>query len=133
MGADVQELAVRYGAAWADRDVEAITAMHTEDTVYHLHGGGDPAVGLAATREAFAAALAQWPDLSFERTQVHIGERHFVSQYRMSATTEGRRITCDGVDVFLVDDGKVARKDTYLDWPAIEAQLAEAAPASHPA
>lgn len=133
MGADVQELAVRYGAAWADRDVEAITAMHTEDTVYHLHGGGNPAVGLAATREAFAAALAQWPDLSFERTQVHIGERHFVSQYRMSATTEGRRITCDGVDVFLVDDGKVARKDTYLDWPTIEAQLAEAAPASHPA
>ena len=131
MSAEVQDLAVRYGAAWADRNVDAITAMHTDDTVYHLHGGGDPAIGLAATRDAFAAALAQWPDLSFERTQVYFGERHFVSQYRMSATAEGRRIVCDGVDVFAVEDGKVARKDTYLDWPAIQQQLAPAAaPAS---
>jgi ketosteroid isomerase-like protein len=107
--------------------------MHTEDTVYHLHGGGDPAVGLAATREAFAAALAQWPDLSFERTQVYIGEQHFVSQYRMSATAEGRRIVCDGVDVFAVNGGKIARKDTYLDWPAIQQQLAETPRASAPA
>ena len=59
MNADVQDLAVRYGAAWADREVDAIMALHTEDTVYHLHGGGEPAVGVAATREAFAAALAQ--------------------------------------------------------------------------
>jgi ketosteroid isomerase-like protein len=127
MSAEVQDLAVRYGAAWADRDVNAITAMHTDDTVYHLHGGGEPAIGLAATQEAFAAALTQWPDLSFERTQVYLGERHFVSQYRMSATAEGRRIVCDGVDVFAVEGGKIARKDTYLDWPAIQQQLAPAA------
>ena len=133
MSAEVQDLAIRYGAAWADRDVDAVTAMHTDDTVYHLHGGGDPAVGLAATREAFAAALAQWPDLSFERTQVYIGEHHFVSQYRMSATAEGRRIVCDGVDVFAVNGGKIARKDTYLDWPAIQQQLAETPRASTPA
>jgi len=125
MSAEVQDLAVRYGAAWGDRDVDAVTAMHTEDTVYHLHGGGEPAVGRAATREAFAAALAQWPDLSFERTQVYVGDQHFVSQYRMSATAEGRQIVCDGVDVFAVNGGKIARKDTYLDWPAIQQQLAE--------
>jgi len=40
MSAEVQDLAVRYGAAWADRDVDAIVAMHTVDTVYHLHGAG---------------------------------------------------------------------------------------------
>ena len=130
MSAEVQDLAVRYGAAWADRDLNAITALHTDDTVYHLHGGGEPAIGLGATRDAFAAALAQWPDLSFERTRVHFGERHFVSQYRMSATAEGRPIVCDGVDVFAVEDGKVARKDTYLDWPAVQQQLAPATPAS---
>jgi len=50
----------------------------------------------------------------------------------MSATAEGRPIVCDGVDVFAVDDGKVARKDTYLDWPAIQEQLAQTAPASAP-
>jgi ketosteroid isomerase-like protein len=120
---DIMDLAVRYGTAWAQRDVEAILALHTEDTVFHLHGGAEPAVGLAATREAFAASLADWPDLAFERTNVLFGDRHFVSQYRMSATAEGRRIECDGVDVFLVASGKIARKDTYLDWPAIQSQL----------
>lgn len=61
MSAGVQDLAARYGAAWQGRDLEAILGMHTADTVYHLHGGAEPAVGIAATRAAFAAALAQWP------------------------------------------------------------------------
>jgi hypothetical protein len=41
----------------------------------------------------------------------------------MSATSDGTRITCDGVDVIAVVDGRIARKDTYLDWPAIQTQL----------
>ena len=41
----------------------------------------------------------------------------------MSATADGKRITCDGVDVIAVADGRIARKDTYLDWPAIQSQL----------
>ena len=125
MSAEVQELAVRYGAAWAEHDLDAIMAMHTDDTVFHLHGSGEPATGRAAVREAFAAGMAQWPDMRFERSAVYIGADHFVTQYRMSATTpDGRRIACEGADVFAVQDGFVRRKDTYLDWPAIQQQLA---------
>jgi hypothetical protein len=29
---------------------------------------------------------------------------------------------CEGIDVFAVTDGRVARKDTYLDWPALQEQ-----------
>src|SRR5437763_2311154 len=124
MSAEVQELAVRYGAAWAEHDLDAIMAMHTEDAVFHLHGGGEPAVGRVAVREAFAAGMAQWPDIHFERTSVYIGDDHFVTQYRMKATTpDGRRLVCDGADVFSVENGQVARKDTYLDWPALQQQL----------
>jgi ketosteroid isomerase-like protein len=123
MSAAVQDLAARYGAAWAGHDLDAIMAMHTDDTVYHLHGGGAPAVGQAATRAALSAAMTQWPDLHFERKRVHFGEGHFVSEYEMSASKDGQRIVCDGVDVFTVEGGRVARKDTYLDWAAIQAQL----------
>jgi hypothetical protein len=130
MGADVQDLAVRYGAAWAARDVDAIMALHTDDTVFHLHGGGEPAAGAAATREAFTKAIEEWPNLTFERKRVHIGSGHFVSEYEMSATKDGRAIVCDGVDVFSVEDGLVARKDTYLDWTAVRRQLDELAMAS---
>ena len=98
-------------------------ALHTDDTVFHLHGGSEPAVGLAATREAFAAAAADWPDIRFEKTRVHFGANHFVSKYEMSGSSEGKSFSCDGVDVIAVIDGGVARKDTYLDWPAIERQL----------
>jgi ketosteroid isomerase-like protein len=41
----------------------------------------------------------------------------------MSATSDGKRIACDGVDVIAVVDGRIARKDTYLDWSAIQQQL----------
>ena len=125
MSAEIQDLAVRYGAAWAGRDLDAIMVMHTDDTVFHLHGGGEPAIGRGATREAFSAALAAWPDIRFDRKRVHIGVEHVVSEYEMSATTvEGQLLVCDGVDVFAVVDGRVARKDTYLDWPALQRQQA---------
>ena len=89
MSIEIQELAVRYGAAWAEHDLDAIMTMDTEDTVLHLHGGGEPAVGLAATRAAFAAAASQWPDIRFVKTRVYIGDGHFVGEYQMSATADG--------------------------------------------
>ena len=131
MSTDVENLAVRYGTAWAARDLDAIMALHTGDTVFHLHGDAAPAEGSAATRAAFAAALDQWPDIRFERKRVHVGAGHFVSEYTMIATQAGREIACDGVDVFSVRDGLVARKDTYLDWAAVQRQTAE--PATAPA
>lgn len=130
MTIETQELAARYGAAWAAHDLDAIMAMHTDDTVFHLHGGGEPAVGRAATRAAFAASASQWPDLRFEKSRVYVGDGHIVSEYLMSATSDGKRVTCDGVDVIAVTDGRIARKDTYLDWPAIQRQLGPAVTAS---
>ena len=127
MSDEIQDLAVRYGAAWAAHDLDAIMALHTEDTVFHLHGDVEPAVGSAATREAFAAAMGQRPDIRFERKRVHLGSGHFVSEYEMSATQAGREIVCDGVDVFSVREGLVARKDTYLDWAAVQRQTTESA------
>ena len=128
MSAEVQELAVRYGAAWAEHDLDAIMAMHTDETVFQLHGGGEPAVGRSAVREAFAAGMEQWPDIRFDRKRVHIGSGHFVSEYEMSATKDGRPIVCEGVDVFTVEGGLIARKDTYLDLAAVQRQLGELAP-----
>ena len=33
-----QEIARRYANAWNTHDVGAIMAMHSDDTLYHLHG-----------------------------------------------------------------------------------------------
>jgi hypothetical protein len=33
--------------------------------------------------------------------------------------SQGKRFSCDGVDVIAIADRRIARKDTYHDWPAI--------------
>ena len=62
-----QELAARYGAAWAEHDLDAILAMHTDDTVFHLHGFSEPATGLAAVRQVIAATLPDRPTCASRR------------------------------------------------------------------
>ena len=36
--------------------------------------------GAAAVRQAFASAMAQWPDIRFERKCVNVRSAHFVSE-----------------------------------------------------
>jgi ketosteroid isomerase-like protein len=123
MSPDLQELAVRYGRAWAERDPDAIVAMHTDDTVFHLHDVAAPACGRAAVRGAIVGVFEQMPDLRFERRRVLFGPDHFVSEYVMSGTVNGKPFECDGVDVFTVLGGRIARKDSYVDWLACARQV----------
>jgi ketosteroid isomerase-like protein len=119
----VQELAMQYSRAWADRDPDAILALHTENTVFHMHDIAEPACGQAAVRDAIAAVLAQSPDLRFQPRRVRFGADHFVSEYEMSGTAEGKPFACDGVDIFTLDAGLVARKDSYVDWLTFQRQV----------
>ena len=106
----------RYGRAWADRDPDAIVAMHTEDSVFHLHDVAEPSCGRAAVRDAFASGFEAMPDLRFERKRVLFGSGHVVSEYVMRGTMGDKPFACDGVDVFTLRDGLIARKDSYVDW-----------------
>jgi steroid delta-isomerase-like uncharacterized protein len=123
MSERTKQFAKRYSAAWAAHDPDAIVAMHTDDSVFHIHGGIEPVVGRDAVREAFATYFEQSPDLRFEPQRLHFGEDHFVSEYVMSGTREGTQFACDGTDVFTLREGLVARKDTYLDLVTYQRQL----------
>jgi ketosteroid isomerase-like protein len=121
---DMRDLAIHYGQAWAARDLDAVMARHTEDTIFQVHRDNDaPAEGAVAVRAAFSALLAQIPDLRFERTRVYLGEAHYVVEYVMSGTVDGQPFSCDGVDIMAVRDGRVARKDSYADYIAAERQV----------
>ncbi len=115
--------ATTYSRAWADHDPGAIVAMHTEDTVFHMHGYAPQAIGLVAVRAAIAALFDQAPDLHFEPRRIHFGDGHFVFEYEVRGTVDGKTFACEGVDVFSVREGRIARKDTYIDWLAYRAQL----------
>ena len=123
MNKSLVDLAKEYSAAWAQHDPDAIAAMHTDDSVFELHDIHAPATGREAVRDLIGSLLAATPDLRFELKRVHFGTEHFVSEYVMSGTAEGKPFAIAGADVFTVRDGLVARKDSYLDWLAYQRQV----------
>jgi steroid delta-isomerase-like uncharacterized protein len=136
----LQDFFDRYGEAWESHDPDRIAALHAEDGVFCLHGGGDDVRGREAIRETFAGFLEQWPDLHFEPVRIRFGEDFYAAEWRMSGTMAapveigdaiaeptGTRVEVDAVDVIVVRDGLVERKDTYVDAVSLQAQLAEAA------
>ncbi len=122
MSLSLPELAVAYSQAWANHDPDAIVALHTEDAVFHLHDVMEPWVGHDAIRAAAAGLFADQPDLGFEPVRVYLGDDHFVAEYVMCGTRDGKSFACDGTDVFAVRDGLVARKDSYVDWVTYQRQ-----------
>ena len=96
MSDSIPELAVAYNQAWANHDPDAIVALHTEDAVFHLHDVIEPWVGREAIRGATAGLFADQPDLGFEPVRVYMGDGHFLSEYVMTGTRDGKSFACDG-------------------------------------
>lgn len=136
---EVEELAGRYGDAWNVQDVDAIVAMHAPDGIFHLHAPGSaPVEGREALREAFAGFLTQLPDIHFEPVRLRAGHDFWVLESVMSGTVsapievDGREVEASGtpvevdfLDVIAVQDGLLARKDSYLDTLGFQAQLGQ--------
>ncbi len=122
MSLSIGELAGQSHQAWTDLDVDAIVALHTEDSVFHLHGVTDAATGRASIRQTIVALLGLVPDLHFDAKRAYLGADHLVLEYDMSGTVGESSFVCDGADVIAVQDGLVARKDTYLDLAAYQRQ-----------
>jgi ketosteroid isomerase-like protein len=123
VGASLMEFAKDYSGAWAVHDPDAIAAMHTDDSVFDLHDVVAPATGRAAIRDLIGALLTIVPDLRFELKRAHFGAEHFVTEYVMAGTADGKPFRIAGADVFTMHDGLVGRKDTYLDWLAYQRQV----------
>jgi len=130
---DVRSLFQRYADTFATHDVEAITALHAEDTQFWLHLGNEPVHGRAAVAETFAGFFAQWPKFGFDVYRVFTGPDHWVLDWAL--TSELTRpdgtpvpIRFDCVDVVTVNsDGLVVRKDTFVDYLQVQHALAAAA------
>jgi ketosteroid isomerase-like protein len=135
----IEELAGRYGDAWNTQDLEGIVAKHAPDGIFQLHAPGSaPVQGHAALREAFAGFLTQLPDIHFEPVRLRAGEDFWVLESRMSGTVSapievedetieatGTRVDVDFLDVIAVEDGLLARKDSYLDTLGFQTQLSQ--------
>lgn len=122
---DLRAISERYFAAWADRDPDAIVALHTDDTRFWTHLGAGPVVGRDAVRDTFGELFDRFPEFSFETYRVLYGEDHWVLDWALISGD----IRFDCLDVVTVSpDGLVARKDTFVDAVQLQAAMGTVTP-----
>ena len=135
-GDQLQEFIDRYNDAWNAHDVEAIVAMHTEDSVFENHVTGDRNVGRDQIATAITGIYTVFPDLSFEGRTQYLREDLVVQEWTARGTHEGtmtrgglevpptgKRVEYEGMDIIPIRDGLVARKDVYSDSITLLRQL----------
>jgi steroid delta-isomerase-like uncharacterized protein len=135
-GAELQEFIDRYNDAWNEHDVDAIVAMHTDDSVFENHVTGDINVGREQIGSAIRGIFSVFPDLSFEGRRQYIREDLVVQEWTARGTHKGmmtrggvkvgptgRQVEYKGMDVIPIREGLVARKDVYSDSITLLRQL----------
>ena len=104
-----QQLIERYNDAWNAHDLDTIASMHAPDIVFHNYSANERAEGADAGREHIAQIFRNNPTLRFTTRSLHAGEDFAVCEWTASTGSK----EWDGVDVFPLRDGKIARKDVY--------------------
>jgi ketosteroid isomerase-like protein len=110
---EVTALIGRYNAAWNSQDLDTIDALHHPEIVFDNHTAGERAEGADAVRAHIAAIFANNPDMRFTTRSLQAGEDFAVCEWTLNVTKDGRSLEWDGVDVFPLRDGLIARKDVY--------------------
>jgi len=124
----LEKVIATYGDAWNSHDVEAILAMHTEDSVFENHTSGGKGVGKAAIREILKGIFSTFPDMHFESRRTYVRDGLVAQEWTATATLAvpftkgsatvqptGKKISWNGVDVIPFTGTLVARKDVYVD------------------
>jgi hypothetical protein len=109
---DPLEVVDQFGEAWAGHDLEATLAWITDDCVFEATGpapDGTVHQGVDAIRVAWADIFADSSTRFETEERFGAGDR-VVQTWRYS--WDGGHVR--GVDVFLVRDGKVAEKRSYV-------------------
>src|SRR5262245_22018502 len=124
----LEKVIAAYGRAWNSHDVEAILAMHTEDSVFENHTSGTKGVGKAAIRDILKSVFAAFPDIRFEARRTYVRDDVATQEWTATGTLTipftrggttvqptGKKISWNGVDVIPFAGNFVARKDVYAD------------------
>jgi ketosteroid isomerase-like protein len=110
---EVMTLIERYNDAWNRQDLETIASLHHPEIVFENHTAGERAEGAALVREHIAQIFRNNPDMRFTTRSLRTGDDFAVCEWTLNVTKDGRPVEWDGVDVFPLRDGLIARKEVY--------------------
>ena len=124
----LEKVIAAYGAAWNSHDIEAILAMHTDDSVFENHTSGGKGVGKEAIRGILKGVFATFPDIRFDARRTYVRDGLVTQEWTATATLAspmtrgsttvqptGKPVSWNGVDVIPFVGNLVARKDVYVD------------------
>jgi len=104
-------------------DYAAIDRLFTADAEL-VAPGTRPLRGPAEITSYLRAALAPYPDHLDEPTRIIEAGSTVVVEIRFAgALASGARVAFDAVDVFDIDDGRIARLSSWYDSHAVREQL----------
>ena len=110
---NVRGLIERYNAAWNAQDLEAVHAEHHPDIVFDNHTAGERAEGADAVREHIGRIFENNPTMRFTTRSLQAGQDFAVCEWTLNVEKDGKLLEWEGVDVFPIKDGLIARKDVY--------------------
>ena len=127
-GNELEKVIAAYGEAWNSHNVDAILAMHTEDSVFQNHTSGGAGVGKDAIREILKGVFAAFPDIRFDARRIYVRDGLVTQEWTATGTLAipytkgnttvqptGKKVSWNGVDVIPFAGNLVARKDVYVD------------------
>lgn len=120
---EVKTLMATFGAAFRAGDADAAVACLADNFTWHLPTGiedphGQVIQGKEATRHYLRQRFAEQANgghgVSFSESRMEILGDVVLLKYRVRGTApDGRAIDAAGLDVFRVDNGRLASKDAY--------------------
>jgi steroid delta-isomerase-like uncharacterized protein len=124
----LEKVIAAYGEAWNSHNIEAILALHTEDSVFENHTSGGKGIGKAAIREILKGVFSAFPDIHFVARRTYVRDDLVTQEWTATATLAipysrgtttvqptGTKVSWNGVDVMPFVGNRVARKDVYVD------------------
>lgn len=115
---EVKTLLAEFSRAWAERDVDTLLSLMTDDAMYVASVGPEPGTtfrGRVELASGFAQMFAHDADAVVEAggEPLVVGDRA-VSQWRYTVPRRGGDSHVEvGVDLWLFRDGRIAMKDAY--------------------
>jgi ketosteroid isomerase-like protein len=119
-------------AAWNDHDVEAVVACYTEDLVYVDPNTRGPVEGVDSMRRYLTKLFDRW-EMHWTIKQVFpladVDGSAALWRASLTARATGRTAEVDGMDLVLIEGGKVERNEVYYDRALLAPLLAQPASA----